>query len=77
MAILCVKTLPYCSDCIVPLTVRHVVLECPSLNELRTRCFSSCRNMSGDFILEDILGNNFSESNLFSLLEEANILNKL
>ena len=33
--------------------------------------------MSGDFTLGDILGNNFNESNLFSFLEEANILNKL
>ena len=33
--------------------------------------------MSGDFTLEAILGNNFSESNLFSFLEKTNILNKL
>ena len=33
--------------------------------------------MSGDFTLEAILGNSFSESNLFSFLEVANILIKL
>ena len=75
--LMCQDSQPCCSDCVVPLTVRHVVLECPSLNELRTRCFSSCRNMSSDFTLEAILGNNFSESNLFSFLVKANILNKL
>ena len=54
--LMCQDSQPCCSDCVVPLTVRHVVLECPSLNELQTRCFSSCRSMSGDFTLEDILG---------------------
>ena len=47
--LMCQDSQPCCSDCVVPLTVRHVVLECPSLSELRTRCFSSCRNMSDDF----------------------------
>ncbi|MPC76514.1 hypothetical protein E2C01_070930 [Portunus trituberculatus] len=28
---------PYCDDCLVPLTVRHLLVECPSLIELRHR----------------------------------------
>ena len=27
--------LPYCNDCLVPLTVRHLLIECPSLSHLR------------------------------------------
>ena len=27
--------LPYCEDCIVPLTVRHILLECPSYEQHR------------------------------------------
>ncbi|MPC64615.1 hypothetical protein E2C01_058733 [Portunus trituberculatus] len=26
---------PYCDDCLVPLTVRHLLVECPSLIDLR------------------------------------------
>ena len=28
---------PYCDDCLVPLTVWHLLVECPSLVELRQR----------------------------------------
>ncbi|MPC96291.1 hypothetical protein E2C01_091542 [Portunus trituberculatus] len=27
----------YCDDCLVPLTIRHLLVECPSLIELRHR----------------------------------------
>ncbi|MPC62219.1 hypothetical protein E2C01_056302 [Portunus trituberculatus] len=28
---------PYCDDCLVPLTVRDLLVECPSLTDLRHR----------------------------------------
>ncbi|MPD06471.1 hypothetical protein E2C01_102285 [Portunus trituberculatus] len=34
---------PYCDDCLVPLTVRHLVVECPSLTDLRHRYLYRCR----------------------------------
>ena len=30
---------PYCEDCIVPLTVKHVVAECPSFSDIRRRIY--------------------------------------
>ncbi|MPC17913.1 hypothetical protein E2C01_010783 [Portunus trituberculatus] len=33
---------PYCDDCLVPLTVRHLLVECPSLIDLRHRYFYRC-----------------------------------
>ncbi|MPC18306.1 hypothetical protein E2C01_011185 [Portunus trituberculatus] len=34
---------PYCDDCLVPLSVRHLLVECPSLIELRHRYLYRCR----------------------------------
>ncbi|MPC89955.1 hypothetical protein E2C01_084920 [Portunus trituberculatus] len=34
---------PYCDDCLVPLIVRHLLVECPSLIELRHRYLYCCR----------------------------------
>ncbi|MPC92077.1 hypothetical protein E2C01_087149 [Portunus trituberculatus] len=33
---------PFCDDCLVPLTVRHLVVECPSLTDLRHRYLYRC-----------------------------------
>ena len=37
--------LPYCHDCIVPLTVRHILAECPSLSDERRLCFGAAATM--------------------------------
>ncbi|MPC72060.1 hypothetical protein E2C01_066353 [Portunus trituberculatus] len=34
---------PYCEDYLVPLTVRHLLVECPSLIELRHPYLYRCR----------------------------------
>ncbi|MPC58597.1 hypothetical protein E2C01_052604 [Portunus trituberculatus] len=34
---------PHPDDCLVPLTVRHLLVECPSLIELRHRYLYRCR----------------------------------
>ncbi|MPC93138.1 hypothetical protein E2C01_088260 [Portunus trituberculatus] len=34
---------PYCDDCLVPLTVRHLLVECSSLIDLRHRYFYQYR----------------------------------
>ena len=31
--------MPFCEDCIVPLTIKHILVECPNFAELRHRCF--------------------------------------
>ena len=37
--------LPYCNDCLVPLTAMHFMAECPSYSEVRLRCFPQTRNL--------------------------------
>ena len=32
---------PFCDDCIVPLTVRHILAECPTYNDMRRTHFSN------------------------------------
>ena len=46
---------PYCDDCLVPLTVRHLV-ECPSLRELREQYLAQCRGRDASFSLSLSLG---------------------
>ena len=65
---------PLCDDCLVPLTVRHLLIECPSLMELRHRYFDSD---NGNFRLNSILGQSVKEDNLFKFVEEAGFLNKI
>ena len=42
---------PYCDDCLVPLTVQHLLVECPSLRELREQYLAQCRGRDGSFSL--------------------------
>ncbi|MPD02756.1 hypothetical protein E2C01_098358 [Portunus trituberculatus] len=50
-------TQPYCEDCLVPLTVGHLVVEYPSLIELRHRYLYRCRGRdSGVYYLSKVLG---------------------
>ena len=42
---------PYCNACLVSLTVRHLLVECPSLRELREQCLAQCRGRDGSFSL--------------------------
>ena len=68
---------PFCEDCLVLLTVKHLLVECPSLGDVRQRFFSNCRDREGNFILEKIIGKNFNETDLFGFLEEVGILDKI
>ncbi|MPC51528.1 hypothetical protein E2C01_045376 [Portunus trituberculatus] len=48
---------PYCEDCLVPLTVRHVLVECSSLIALRHRYLYHCRGRdSGVYYIAQVLG---------------------
>ncbi|MPD06658.1 hypothetical protein E2C01_102482 [Portunus trituberculatus] len=46
---------PHCDDCLVPLTVRHLLVECPSLTDLRHRYFYRCRD-NGVYYITKVLG---------------------
>ena len=47
---------PYCDDCLVSLTVQHLMAECPSLVEFRQRFLYRCRGADGGFSLSRMLG---------------------
>ena len=68
---------PFCEDCIVPLTVRHLIIECPSLEDEREKYFSSFRNNDGSYSLGKILGSNFREQKLFNFIKDIGIFKKL
>ena len=69
---------PFCEDCLVPLTVRHLMVECPSLLDERERHFpASFKGIDGGFSLSKILGKDYKENCLFSFIEDIGILNKI
>ena len=70
---------PYCDDCLVPLTVRHLLVECPSLVDERRRCFSGFQLGDGSYPLASLLGEEacMVGGATFSFLEETGFLELL
>ena len=70
---------PYCDDCLVPLTVRHMLVECPSLMAQRDRFLYQCRNAAGEFLLSRVLGPECLSSGfeVLQFLEETGFLSLL
>ena len=70
---------PFCEDCLVPLTVRHILVECPSLVELRKQYLFNCRGAHGTYEMSLILGERALSPGHEVLLfvEEAGFLTKL
>lgn len=70
---------PYCDDCLVPLTVRHLLVECPSLGDLRERYLPRCRDGDGSFSLSLVLGKKALTPghDVYGFLKEADVLNLL
>ena len=68
---------PVCEDCLVQLSVRHLLIECPSLIEKRERYFNLCKDNNGSFLLSKILGLNCDLDNLFNFLKDIKILDKI
>ena len=69
---------PYCEDCLVPLTVRHLLVECPSLGVLRRQYLSEALGGDGNYILAKILGEEvvYGSSGIFTFIIEAGLLNE-
>ena len=66
---------PFCDECLVPLTVKHLLIECPSLVELREQYFN--RDRDGNFSLKSILGENVDVDSLFNFIEKAGFLSEI
>ena len=52
---------PYCTDCLVPLTVRHFLAECPSFADVRYRIFPQTIGRDVDQTLQLMLSENHGE----------------
>ena len=71
---------PFCDDCIVPLTVRHILAECPTYNGMRRAHFP---NIDGDYdeamrvILAEGDQCNFDATYLIAVLTACDVLDKL
>ena len=70
---------PVCDDCLVPLTIRHLLVECPSLNDFRRRFLSEALGGDGRYILARILVENviYDTSGVFRFVVEAGLLIKI
>ena len=70
---------PFCEDCLVPVTVKHLLVECPSLGELRRRYLSDSVGDDRNYEISKILGKDvtFKASGVFNFIEEAGLLKEL
>jgi len=72
---------PFCMDCILPLTIKHIIAECPSFEAARQTHFPFIQSRDPAVILKSILGENpnrtFDHQPLKRLLMEIGIMNDL
>jgi len=75
------RNAPYCLDCLVPLTVIHMLVECPSTYDIRRRFYPALPEANPARAIADILaereGNNYDFDKLVRYLKELNIYNKM
>ena len=67
---------PSCNDCLVPLTVKHLLIECPSLGEIRGRFLKEARGEDGRYALAKVIGENYCHD-IFKFLHEADLLQQI
>ena len=72
---------PYCNDCIVPLTIKHVIAECPSYSDIRNRIFPETIDMSHNEKLKEILSekanSTFNVENILNFLRQCNLYEEI
>lgn len=70
----------FCDDCLVPLTIEHILVECPSYQEERARLVGPAmirRNITiKDFLAEPQVGS-FNITGLMTFLRNTNLFNKI
>ena len=65
--------LPYCDDCIVPLTIHHILLQCPSYHDERIRYFGADVTLHNMLFACDLSLN----GPLFSFVQSIDLFHKL
>ena len=70
---------PYCQSCIVPLSIRHILSECPSLTDQRIAIYPETMGMGASSIMKTILSDSgdFDSSKLVALLNAVDIYDKI
>lgn len=72
---------PYCGDCLVPLTIKHILAECPNYHQERLRNFPGVTQFPPTEMLKYILAEqenvNFSINAVITFLTQLNILDKI
>ena len=78
------STVPDCFFCFVAaerdhekLTIKHVLVECLALENLRLRYFPMLRGRTSDDRLLTLLGDSVEEANLKNYLKDLKIYNKI
>ncbi len=73
------KSQPFCDDCLVPLTVRHFLVECPSLVEVWERYLFCCHDEDVTFQMSLMLGERALSpgDEVLIFVEKADLLKKL
>ena len=68
---------PYCSDCIVPLTVKHLIAECPTFSDIRNRIYPQAENQPTNqtirIILSEPNNQNFNSDKLMKFIQEIGL----
>ena len=72
---------PYCLDCLVPLTIKHIIAECPSFIETRSRIYPLTQDMTSEMTMRHMLADeresNFCLENLMSYLRDIGFYNMI
>ena len=71
------RPIPYCMDCLVPLTVEHILIECPEYNTQRTQCFGHIPNLDLSKIIGEKPQRVVNIESIFDFLVKVDILNKI
>ena len=70
----------YCQDCLVPLTVKHLLAECPSLHQQRQRYFSILpHRRDADTLMKEILKDSraFDTERIMEFLKSINVYDRI
>ena len=72
---------PYCDDCIVPLTVKHVLAECPSFGDTRQRIFPETQiadsNEAMKLMIAETPGTPYNIDKIMSYLRDTGLYNEI
>ena len=74
--------MPYCGDCLIPLSIKHVLVECPSYRDERCRYYPAIRIVQDQeqvqsLVLTDDRDRVFNINTLLDYIKELNIYNKI